>query len=125
MCVRAKRPRVRRCWGGLCGRWQPNQRNLCHLQRGRDNEERLCEFLGGGELVKRCDPMVEARVMNQLQKWKKSGQTAEQLENTLKTPQAKILIVLELYKEEGPVTKSENGGGTLGPGAKPANNPTP
>ena len=57
--------------------------------------------------------MVEARVMNQLQKWKKSGQTTEQLENTLKTPQAKILMVLELYKEEGHVTKSENGVWTL------------
>jgi hypothetical protein len=62
--------------------------------------------------VKRYDPMVEARVMNQLQK-RKSGQTTEQLQNTLKTSQAKILIVLELYKEEGHVTKSENGVWTL------------
>jgi hypothetical protein len=50
--------------------------------------------------VKRCDPMVKARVMNQLQKWKKSGQTTEQLENTLKTPQAKILIVLDCTKRK-------------------------
>jgi hypothetical protein len=50
--------------------------------------------------------------MNQLQK-RKSGQTTEQLQNTLKTSQAKILIVLELYKEEGHVTKSENGVWTL------------
>ena len=85
---------------------------------------KLCEFLGGGELVKRCDPMVEARVMNQLQKWKKSGQTTEQLENTLKTPQAKILIVLELYKEEGQVTKSENGVWTLVRGRTPDESPT-
>lgn len=63
--------------------------------------------------MKRCDPMVKARVMNQLQKWKKSGQTTEQLENILKTPQAKILIVLELCKEEGHVTKSESGVWTL------------
>jgi hypothetical protein len=63
--------------------------------------------------VKRCDPMLEARVMNQLQKWKKSGQTTEQLENTLKTPQAEILIVLELYREEGHVRKSESGVWTL------------
>jgi hypothetical protein len=67
--------------------------------------------------------MVEARVMNQLQKWKKSGQTAEQLENTLKTPQAKILIVLELYKEEGHVTKSENGVWTLVRGRTPKAQP--
>jgi hypothetical protein len=83
----------------------------------------LCEFLGGGELVKRCDPMVKARVMNQLQKWKKSGQTTEQLENTLKTPQAKILIVLELCKEEGHVTKSENGVWTLVRGRTPDESP--
>jgi hypothetical protein len=79
----------------------------------------LCEFLGGGELVKRCDPMIEARVMNQLQKWKKTGQTTEQLENTLKTPQAKILIALERYKKEGHVTQSENGVWTLVRGRTP------
>src|SRR5450755_3333448 len=84
---------------------------------------KLGEFLGGGELVKRCDPMVEARVMNQLQKWKKSGQTTEQLENTLKTPQAKLLIVLELYKKEGQVTKSENGVWTLVRGRTPDESP--
>jgi hypothetical protein len=57
--------------------------------------------------------MLEARVMNQLQKWKKSGQTTEQLENTLKTPRAKILIVLELHREEGHVRKSQNDVWTL------------
>ena len=116
-------PSLRLSCGCPCCRWQPNQRNLCHLQRGRDNEERLCEFLGGGELVKRCDPMLEARVINQLQKWKKSGQTTEQLENTLRTPQAKILIVLELHKEEGHVTKSENGVWTLVRGRTPDERP--
>jgi hypothetical protein len=40
--------------------------------------------------------MVEARVMNQLQKWKKSGQTTEQSENTLKTPQAGGMITLTI-----------------------------
>src|ERR1700680_3408912 len=93
-----------------------NQRNLSRSATGARQSVvgRLCEFLGGGELVKRCDPMLEARVMNQLQKWKKSGQTTEQLENTLKTPQAKILIVLELYRAEGHVRKSQSGVWTLG-----------
>ena len=50
--------------------------------------------------------------MNQLQK-RKNGQTIEQLQNTLKTPQAKILVVLELYKSEGYVTRSESGVWTL------------
>ena len=73
--------------------------------------------------MKRCDPMVEARGMSQLQKFKKSGQTTEQLENTLKTPQAKILIDLEMYKKEGQVTKSENGVWTLVRGRTPDESP--
>jgi hypothetical protein len=56
--------------------------------------------------------MVEARVMNQLQK-RKRGQTIEQLQNTLKTSQAKILQVLELHRTEGHVTRSESGVWTL------------
>jgi hypothetical protein len=65
-----------------------------------------------GESVKRHDPLVEARVMNQLQK-RKHGQTIEQLQNTLKTPQAEILTVLKLYQNEGHVTMSKSGVWTL------------
>jgi hypothetical protein len=65
-----------------------------------------------GESVKRHDPMVEARVMNQLQK-RKHGQTIEQLQNTLKTSQAEILAVLEPHRNEGHVTRSQSGVWTL------------
>ena len=60
----------------------------------------------------RYDRLVEARVMNQLQK-RKNGQTVEQLQNTLKTSQAEILAVLELYRNEGHVTMSKSGVWTL------------
>jgi hypothetical protein len=62
--------------------------------------------------LKRYDPLVEARVMNQLQK-RKNGLTLEQLQNTLKTSQAEILAVLELYRNEGHVTRSKSGVWTL------------
>jgi hypothetical protein len=61
---------------------------------------------------KRYDPLVEARVMNQLQK-RKHGQTIEQLQNTLKTSQAEILAVLELNRNEGRVSMSKNGVWTM------------
>jgi hypothetical protein len=56
----------------------------------------------------KIDRLVEARVMNQLQK-RKNGLTLEQLQNTLKTSQAEILAVLELYRNEGHVTRSKSG----------------
>ena len=62
--------------------------------------------------LKRYDPLVEARVMNQLQK-RKNGLTLELLQNTLKTSQAEILAVLELYRNEGHVTRSKRGVWTL------------
>ena len=62
--------------------------------------------------LKRYDPLVEARVMNQLQK-RKNGLTLELLQNTLKTSQAEILAVLELYRNEGQVTRSKSGVWTL------------
>ena len=62
--------------------------------------------------LKRYDPLVEARVMNQLQK-RKNGLTLELLQNTLKTSQAEILAVLELYRNEGHVTRSKSGVWTL------------
>ena len=62
--------------------------------------------------LKRYDPLVEARVMNQLQK-RKNGLTLELLQNTLKTSRAEILAVLELYRNEGHVTRSKSGVWTL------------
>jgi len=58
--------------------------------------------------LKRYDRLVEARVINQLQK-RKNGLTLEQLQNPLKTSQAEILAVLELYRNEGHVTRSKSG----------------
>lgn len=46
--------------------------------------------------------------MNQLQK-RKTGLPLELLQNTLKTSQAEILTVLELYRNEGQVTRSQSG----------------
>ena len=62
--------------------------------------------------LKRYDPLVETRVMNQLQK-RKNGLTLELLQNTLKTSHAEILAVLELYRKEGQVTRSKSGVWTL------------
>jgi hypothetical protein len=54
------------------------------------------------------DSMVEARVMNRLQE-RKHGQTIEQLQEHLKEPEAKILAVLEVYKKENLVRRTDKG----------------